>query len=592
MKTTRFLLLTATLLLFPWCAAQLFSQQEGAKKIVITKRTVDADGSESSETIVKKGAAAASFDVEKYIAENRADNTQVEVKVSGGDNERTVRVKGSKIVRIEEEDEADNDDNDPNDDNDNNGTKFYNGIFACSDNSPFLGVDEDSDEKANEPGLVVNVIRGSAADLAGLRDNDKILKLNDTPINKWSDLTKFVNTAKIGDKVRIAYERNGKAASSEATLTKRSEVKCDSKSEPKGFLGISDEEENDEASELGVAVRITKGSAAAKAGLQNGDIVIQLEDTPIADFEDVTDFMAYMKPGDQVNVMYERNGKRNTVQATLGEQEDIWNVGSGNWNKGDWDVSKWNWNNGNCTVNVREKDACLGVFSDAFAEGNTTGSRINDFTEESAARDVSMVKGDVITAVNGQTVKSHDELWNEIAKYKVADKVRVDYLRDGQSMTVEATLKACRDNSSRVQILDSEGQQLRNFLSWNWSDDDQRRLRERSIITVRRGEGDAPKVNATPNGQPIAQDRSLKLTNFRAFPNPTQGQITVEFTGEPVATTVSFFDLSGRQLFREELNAFDGRYSQQFDLSEYAKGTIIVHVQQGEKVFTEQVIVH
>ncbi len=605
MKTTRILLLVTTFLLFPWCASQLFSQQEGAKKIVITKRSVDADGNESSETIVKKGSAAENFDVEKYINENRDDNTRLEVKVTGGDDERTIVVKGSKTVRISDDDDdpssakataGKNDDNDDNDlDDDNSGTKFYNGMFALSDKGPFLGVDEDSDEKADEPGLVINVIRGSAADRAGLRDNDKIMKLNDTPTNKWSDLTKFMKTAKVGDKVRIAYERYGKAASTEATLTKPSDVTCNVKCEPKGFLGVSDDEEQDEKDEPGVAVSITEGAAAAKAGLKDGDVIFQLGDAQISDFEDVSDYMAYTKPGEKVRVTYERNGKRNTVEATLTEQKNTWSVNSGDWDMGNWDEGNsnqgGNWSNGSGTVNVRQKDACLGVFSDAFAEGNAEGSRINDFTDESAAREVNMEKGDVITAINGQRVKSHEDLWNEIAKFKVGDKVKVDYLRGGKSSTVDATLKACRDNSSRVQILDNDGEQVRDFTSWNWNDDDQRRLRERSIITIRRGEGDAPKVNASPNGA-TAQDRSLQLTDFRAFPNPTQGQITVEFRSEPVATTVSFFDLSGRQLFREELNAFNGRYSQQFDLSDYAKGTIIVHVQQGDKVFTEQVVVN
>ena len=348
--------------------------------------------------------------------------------------------------------------------------------------------------------MLVDVVRGSAADLAGLRDNDKIMKINEMPTDKWSDLTKFIKTAKVSDKVCIAYERNGKAATAEATLSKRNDTKWDVNSE---------------------------------------------------DWD-------------------------------LGNLDEALN----NLNQSD------NWNKGNCTVNVREKDACLGVYSDAFVVGNAAGSRINDFTEESAAREGNMAKGDVITAVNGQSVKSHDELWSEIAKSKIGDKVKVDYLREGKTLTAEITLKACRDNSSRVEILDGDGEQVRNFTSWNWSDDDQRRLRERSIITIRRGEGDAPKVNATTNGQPVDQDRSLKLTDFRIFPNPTQGQVTVEFTGEAVATTVSFFDLTGRQLFREELNAFGGQYGQQFDLSDYTKGTIMVHVQQGEKVFTEQAMVN
>ncbi|MFN0176861.1 MAG: PDZ domain-containing protein [Saprospiraceae bacterium] len=602
MKTTRFLLLSATFLLFPWCASRVFSQQEGDKKIFITKRTVDADGTEISETIVKKGAAAENFDIEKYLSENRTDNTHIELKVTGGDDERTIVMKGSNIIRISDDDDDDDDDDEKDDYQGYSGYEGYQGLqnladfISCDDKDAFLGVDEDSDERANQPGLVVNVVRGSAADRAGLRHNDKIMKLNDTPTNKWSDLSKFVNAAKAGDKVRITYERNGKTATTEATLTTRSEVKNDSNNEGKGFLGVSDDEDQDEKDEPGVRVRITKGSGAEKAGVQNGDVIFQLGDAPISDFEDISDFMAYANPGDKVSLTYERNNKRSTVEATLTEQINTWGVNSRDWNLGALaqtiSPQKSNWNNGSCTVNVHQKDACLGVFSDAFAEGKTEGSRINDFTDESPAREVNMAIGDVITAIDGQKVKNHDDLWNEIAKHKVGDKIKVDYLRDGKTMTAEATLKACQDNSSKVQILDGDGAQVRNFTSWNWNSDDQRSLRERRIITIRRGEGDAPKVNALPNGQPESQERSLKLTEFRASPNPTQGLVTVEFTTSPVATTVSFFDLSGRQLFREELNAFNGRYSQQFDLSAYSKGTIIVHVQQGDQVFTEQVLVN
>jgi S1-C subfamily serine protease len=599
MKTTRILLLSATFLLFPWCVSSIFAQQNGAKKIVITKRTVDTDGSESSETIVKKGAAAENFDVEKYIRENRADNTQVEVKITG-DDDRTIVVKGSKTVRISEDSGEESEEEDGVDRGNGyagyegySGYEGYNGHTTCSNSETFLGVNEDSDEDANKPGLVVNVVRGSAADRAGLRDNDKIIKLNETLTNKWGDLSKFVNAAKPGDKVRIAYERNGKAATTEATLTKRSELKCDTKCEPKGFLGVSDMENRGDNDEPGVAVSITDGSGADQAGLRDGDEIFQLNDTPIADFEDISDFMAYTKPGDKINVVFERNGKRNTTEATLIEQKNTWTVNSGNWDLNGFDPEKmWNntgVNNGNCTVNVRAKDACLGVFSDAYADGSSEGSRINDFAEESAAREVNMAQGDIITAIDGQRVKNHDNLWAEIAKHKVGDQVKIDYLREGKALRTEATLKACQDNSSRVQILDGDGEQVRNFTSWNWNEDDQRNLRERSVITIRKGEGDAPKVNTTP---PASQDRSLKLNNFRAYPNPSKGQVTVEFSSDPVATTVSFFDLSGRQLFREELNVFRGQYSQQFDLSDYAKGTIVIHVQQADKIFTEQVIVN
>jgi S1-C subfamily serine protease len=584
MKTTRNLLLVTILLLFPWCLASLFAQQESNKKVIITKRTVDADGSESTETIIKKGAAAESFDVDKFIRENRADNTLVKVEVTGGDEERSIIVNGAKSSKRSK----------------NKDVQGYALADAYSDagksKSPYLGVDEDSDEKADQPGLVVNVIRGSAADKAGLRDNDKILKLNNNNIDRWSDLTNFMRTAKPGDKVDVVYERYGKTNNTQVTLITRDEVK-EVEEQERGYLGVSDEDDDSETDAPGVEVSVTEGSAADKAGLLDGDIIFKLDDAPIADFEDISDFMAYTKPGDKVTIVYERNGKRNTAEAVLTDNVNTWNVNLGNWDLGNTiretmqDLEDdLNLNIGKGTVNVRAKDACLGVYSDT--DGNQEGSRINGFTDGSPAKDAGLQSGDLITGINGKKIKSHDDLWNVIAKYKVGEKVSVEYQREGKSMKADATLKACQDNSSRVQIFDGDGEQVRDFTSWNWNDEDQRNLRERSIIAIRRGEGDAPKVNATPGVSASAPERSLKLNSFRAYPNPTMGQVTVEFNAEPVATTITFFDLAGRQLFREELNFFGGRYNQQFDLSDYSKDTIIIQVKQGEKGYSEQLQVN
>jgi hypothetical protein len=44
-------------------------------------------------------------------------------------------------------------------------------------------------------------------------------------------------------------------------------------------------------------------------------------------------------------------------------------------------------------------------------------------------------------------------------------------------------------------------------------------------------------------------------------------------------------------LFQEELNAFDGIYKQQFDLSALLNNLILVRIQQGDKVFMEEIMV-
>lgn len=557
-------------LLFPFFSVALLAQQNSSdKKVVITKRTVDADGSETTETIVKKGKAADNFDADKYLRENKTTATDVDIRIeSGGDN-----------VSYFDYEEGDQKARNYNFNWNENWNHNWNNGWAsggCGDdpNRAFLGVEEDSDEDENEPGLAVQIVRNGAAAKAGLKTNDIILQLNDTKTDDWDDLSQFISNAKAGDKIKVTYLRNGKKSTAEATLTTRSEVNkmnCENKAEPRGFLGVSEIEDEDE-DEPGVEVAITKGSGAEKAGLQRGDEILKLDDTEIRDWEDVTDFMADTKPGDKVKVTYRRGDKQSTAEATIGAQKT---------------AADWAQNVNPVIFKQRDKEACLGVYSEAFGEGDAKGAKVDDFTSESAARDASMQTGDVILSVNGQRVQGHDELWNEIAKYKPGEKVSVAFARDGQTKTIEATLKACKDKSSVVDIPDM----ARQFLTWNWNSEDSERFRQRQIITIRKGEGDAAKVNVPPANQP-ASDRNLKLDSFRAYPNPTQGQITVEFRGEAVPTVVNLLDIAGRQLFREELNGFNGEYNQQFDLSAYAKGTIVVQVVQGDKIFSEQLVVN
>lgn len=425
----------------------------------------------------------------------------------------------------------------------------------------FLGVEPDEDEDPEVAGLVVQVVRGAAADRAGLRHNDKIIRLNDTPTNQWSDLSKFIRNSKAGDKVKIAYERNGKAATTEATLGMRSDAKQTLPDEPRGYLGIT--ESGNCSNRAGLAVNVNPGAAADAAGLQSGDLILKLDDATIDDFEDVGDFMAYTKPGDRVKVVYERNGKRNTAQVTLGGKASA-------------------------SVTVREKDACLGVYTEPFESDKTTGVKINDFTKESAAMTANLAKGDIITAVDGQVVNNHNELWDEIAKHQIGDQIKVSYVRDGKPANTTVRLKPCQDNNSHVQIMDESGQQLREFRSWNWSEQDQRLLDDSQIIAIRRGEGDGTMANEALKPAQENEETRLQLRNFRTVSGQNTSHLTISFGAESTATVVSLFDLSGRQLFREELNAFNGRYSQQFDLTEYANGSIIVYVQQNGKVFREQ----
>ena len=378
------------------------------------------------------------------------------------------------------------------------------------------------------------------------------------------------------------FAQHSPTAGGEAPLTKHSAVECDEEEQQHGFLGVSESEDDDE--EAGLPVRITPNSAAAKAGLLDGDEIIQLNTTAINDFEDISDFMATTQLGDKVRISYQRNNQAATTEATLGEEQG--------WDWKEWNADDSDWKD--LDFEVKQKAACLGVYTEAtVGDNDRSGASIISFTAESAAKEVQMLENDVITAVNGQRVQDHDDLWAEIAKYKSGDRVRVDYLRNGEKQTVEALLKPCQDKSQvTIGDVDADGdQQKRQFSTWNWNSDDQQQMRQNRLITIHKGgEGDAAQV--TLPAATLPADRKLQLESFRASAHSAPGQVTVEFRAAPVATVMSLLDGSGRQLFREEMNMFGGEYKQQFDLSEYAKGTIIILVQQGDKSFSGQIVIN
>ncbi len=326
-----------------------------------------------------------------------------------------------------------------------------------------------------------------------------------------------------------------------------------------GYLGVSPRAGDDPRTQ-GVAIDVLPGTAAERAGLQSEDILLSIDDQPLHNWEELEHLMKRARPGQQISVRYQRGKKDYVVVVPIGSKivapsaerrSPLVEV----------EVNRF-----------REKDACLGVYTSSYAEvgalNAVRGAKIIAFTERSAAREAGMKEGDIITAINTKTVKSHDELWDAIAGYSPNDRVTVYCLRNGKSQQVEVSLRACRDRSTVASPA--------------------RPGEKRPPIALRNPtDGDIPQISPLPEA---VAGHLLVLEGFRAYPNPTTGQVTVEFRAALQPTTVLLLDLSGRQLFREELNAFSGQYHQQFDLKEFAKGTLLLIVQQGDRLFTERIV--
>ncbi len=62
---------------------------------------------------------------------------------------------------------------------------------------------------------------------------------------------------------------------------------------------------------------VTKDGAAIQAGIKKGDVIKKINTVSINSGSELQEELSNYKPGDKVNVTYDRNGSENTVQVTL-----------------------------------------------------------------------------------------------------------------------------------------------------------------------------------------------------------------------------------------------------------------------------------
>jgi len=78
----------------------------------------------------------------------------------------------------------------------------------------------------------------------------------------------------------------------------------------------------DQGAEIGDVV---PGSAAADAGLQNGDVITKIDDHVITGSDSLIATVRSYRPGDQVSVTWTRNGEEHTADLTLSSDADLTN---------------------------------------------------------------------------------------------------------------------------------------------------------------------------------------------------------------------------------------------------------------------------
>ena len=240
--------------------------------------------------------------------------------------------------------------------------------------------------------------------------------------------------------------------------------------------------------------------------------------------------------------------------------------------------------------------AQLGVMVEETDEGK--GVRVIDVIKNTPASASGFKKGYIITAVDGTDVNKIDELLAVLKQYKPGDVAKIEFVSNNKTEVTKVTLgdaayiSSGENQSPNIFIFQNaiSGGEFDMFKKVEKCDESGSNTKTVKIIKQIKEETTEENVSKAIDERIIPADRHLDLKSFSVFPNPTAGNLNISFTGNNEPTVVQVTDITGKEVFKETINNFNGSYNKDIDLSNYAKGQFILYVIQNQKIFTESII--
>jgi serine protease Do len=197
------------------------------------------------------------------------------------------------------------------------------------------------EERSNNPvllkelgapyGIVVEAVEpGSPADKAGIKPGDVITEVNGQPVHTGADLVNPIAQTPIGQSVQVRYVRDKQAKDASLVVADRSKIfpqtaKADEdqpgEEETPGQLGLHVEDLTPDLSHklgmgkvTGVVVsEVEPASFAEDLGFERGEVITEINHTPINSLVDYKREMARLQPGQDVLFKVARRGDNDRV---------------------------------------------------------------------------------------------------------------------------------------------------------------------------------------------------------------------------------------------------------------------------------------
>ncbi len=290
---------------------------------------------------------------------------------------------------------------------------------------------EDGDKKKVEkPDLIIVHPKDGKDTKVTIEVKDGEVKVNGKPLSEFNDDNVTITKRKAIEGITIAPSSRFRTEGGGSAWSFNGDGDM-FPGEERAFLGVT----TDKAAEGGAKINeVSQNSAAEKAGLKKGDIIIRVNDQKIGSAEDLTKAIGKFKPEEKVTIVYKRDGKEMNQSVALGKRKMMtmaynYNVTPRNFNFDrlqDMNVYR---------MGSRGK---VGIKAQEIEEGK--GVKVLEVDDESPADKAGIKEGDIITEFDGTEVNSVDKLREAAVKASVKPSFKVKLTRDGKSQEVQVKI--------------------------------------------------------------------------------------------------------------------------------------------------------
>jgi serine protease Do len=171
--------------------------------------------------------------------------------------------------------------------------------------------------KNSEGVLVTDVVPGNPADKAGIKAKDVITAVNGEKVKTSRELTAKAATLPVGESTKITVLRDGQEKTFDVKVAKRPLTVADAGKPPvekEGEFGLQVANLTPEMAqrlnvnrETGVVVvGVRPESKAYKAGVQQGDLILEVNRRSVSSTGELKQLLATFKGGDAISLLVQR----------------------------------------------------------------------------------------------------------------------------------------------------------------------------------------------------------------------------------------------------------------------------------------------